>query len=53
MRLDVFPGKPLSYLIDQAGEPGKKVSPDILVMVGGTNNVSEESIIALGEKFTN
>lgn len=29
----------LLYLIDQAGDPGKMVSPDLLVMVGETNNM--------------
>lgn len=43
VKLDVFPGKPLSYLIDQAGDPRK--------IVGGTNNVLDESIAELRENI--
>lgn len=54
MRFDVCPSKPLSYLIDKAGDPGKMVAPDLLVMVGEKKQyVSEESIVGLGgEGFT-
>ncbi|KAG8308817.1 hypothetical protein J6590_100484 [Homalodisca vitripennis] len=51
VRASVFPGKPLSFLIEHAGE-AEEVSPaDLLVVVGGTNQVSEDSISGLTQKF--
>ncbi|KAG8335510.1 hypothetical protein J6590_066420 [Homalodisca vitripennis] len=48
----VMPGKPMSHLIDCASESDKGAADsDLLVIVGGTNGVTENSISDLGTKI--